>query len=98
WEAWGGGATQRLRLAGDFGLANLIMERAGLSNTIEFFDEPSSHMGQEGLLDVAETLHQRAVSSGKRILLVDHHTIDFGEFAGVITVLKDHKGSHVAMA
>jgi len=97
WESWGGGATQRLRLAGDFGLANLIMERAGLRNTIEVYDEPSKHMSQEGLLDMAETLYQRAISSGKRIFLVDHHAIDFGDFAGTITITKDKKGSHIPL-
>ena len=34
-EAYSGGETQRLRMAGDLGLANLIMERAGLTNTLE---------------------------------------------------------------
>lgn len=94
-EAWSGGETQRLRLAGDLGLANLIMERAGLRNTIEFFDEPSAHMTQGGLLDLAETLAQRAETEGKRIFLVDHHAIDFGGFQGVITITKDEKGSHL---
>ncbi len=94
-EAWSGGETQRLRMAGDLGLANLIMERAGLENTIEFFDEPSSHMSQEGLLDLCDTLAQRAQRDDKVIILVDHHAIDFGDFAGVITVTKDEGGSHV---
>ena len=62
-EAWSGGITQRLRLAGDLGLSNLIMERAGLRSTIEFFDEPSRHLSQEGKLDLAETLNQRAIST-----------------------------------
>ena len=36
-EAYSGGETQRLRMAGDLGLANLIMERAGLTNTLELY-------------------------------------------------------------
>ncbi len=96
YEAYSGGETQRLRLAGDLGLANLIMERAGLSNTIEVFDEPSKHLSQEGLLDLAETLCHRAQEQGKRILLVDHHVVDFSGFAGTITVVKDQQGSHLA--
>ncbi len=93
YESFSGGETQRLRLAGDLGLANLIMERAGLSNTIEVFDEPSKHLSQEGLLDLAETLCHRAQEQGKRILLVDHSIIDFSGFAGTITVIKDSNGS-----
>mgnify|MGYP001608433944 CR=1 FL=1 len=97
-EEWSGGETQRLRLAGDLGLSNLIMERAGLTGMIEFYDEPSKHMSPQGLLDLAETLHQRALATGKRIFLVDHHLIDFGDFAGVLTVIKDDKGSRLDYA
>lgn len=94
--AWSGGESQRLRMAGDLGLANLIMERAGLENTIEMFDEPSKHLSQEGLNDLAETLAVRAEASGRRILLIDHNTMDFGGFANTITVIKDKNGSRLA--
>lgn len=92
-ESWSGGETQRLQLAGDLGLANLIMTQAGLEGKIEFYDEPSAHLSQQGLLDLAETLQQRAVSTGKRIFLIDHHTIEFGGFAGTITAVRGKKGS-----
>ncbi len=95
YESWCGGETQRLRLAGDLGLADLIMERAGLSSGFEAFDEPSQHMGDEGLADLAETLAERAENSGKICFLVDHHNIDFGGFAGTINIIKDEKGSHI---
>lgn len=83
-------------MAGDLGLANLIMERAGLTSTVEFYDEPSRHLSQEGLLDLAESLCQRAESQGKRVFLVDHNVIDFSGFAGTITVVKDDHGSRLA--
>lgn len=95
WEAWSGGESQRLRLAGDLGLANLIMEQAGLRNSIEFFDEPSAHLTQGGLLDVAETLHQRALQANKRIFLVDHNAIDFGDFADRLYITKGRLGSRL---
>lgn len=98
YEAYSGGETQRLRLAGDLGLANLIMERAGLTNTIEFFDEPSQHLSQEGMLDLAETLNDRALTMNKRIWLIDHHTLDYGDFAGTYTVVKDKNESHIEEA
>ena len=95
WEAWSGGEAQRLQLAGDLGLANLIMRQAGLYSTVEFHDEPSKHLSKAGLMDLAETLHQRAIDDGKRIFLVDHNMPEFGEFAGVITVTKGAEGSAI---
>lgn len=92
YESFSGGETQRLRLAGDLGLANLIMERAGLVNTLEIYDEPSRHLSQEGLLDLAETLAVRATAQGKVILLVDHNAVDFA-FQGTFTIVKDGAGS-----
>jgi DNA repair exonuclease SbcCD ATPase subunit len=93
-ESYSGGETQRLRLAGDLGMANLIMERAGLHNTIEFFDEPSQHLSQEGVLDLAETLQQRATDLGRRLFIIEHQLLDY-PYAGVITVTKDANGSWV---
>ena len=96
WESWSGGETQRLQLAGDLGLANLIMQRAGLRNTIEFFDEPSTHLSQQGMMDLANLLHDRAITEGKRIWIVDHTSItNFGEFQGVITARKTANGSTI---
>jgi DNA repair exonuclease SbcCD ATPase subunit len=94
-EAYSGGATQRLRMAGDLGLANLIMLRAGLTSGVEFFDEPSRHLSTEGQLDLAETLMQRALTDKKAIWLVDHNLIDFG-FTGTLTVVKTAAGSQLS--
>ncbi len=96
-EAWSGGETQRLRLAGNLGLANLIMERAGLTGTIEFYDEPSRHMTTGGLMDLADALHYRAHNSHKRIFLVDHHLLDC-TFDGTFVAVKDSSGSRLEAA
>jgi DNA repair exonuclease SbcCD ATPase subunit len=97
WENWSGGETQRLQLAGDIGLSNLIMHQAGLQNTIEFFDEPSTHLSQEGMLDLANMLHERALNEDKAIWIVDHAAIqNFGNFQGVIKVRKDNDGSSLS--
>jgi len=93
WESFSGGETQRLRQAGDFGLANLILAQAGLMSTIEFFDEPTQHMSQEGWNDLADTLHQRALLEKKTIWMIDHNIPDFGDFAETIKVIKDDNGS-----
>lgn len=94
-EAWSGGEAQRLQLAGDFGLANLIMTQAGLVNKVEFFDEPSSYLSPQGLIDLAETLRERALNEGKKIFWIDHHSLDFGDFEGTYTVVKDEQGSRL---
>jgi len=98
WESWSGGETQRLQLAGDLGLANLIMHQYGLNNTIEMYDEPSTHLSPEGMLDLANMLYERAISENKRIWIVDHTDItNFGEFEGTITAMKDHNGSTITI-
>jgi len=93
-ESYSGGETQRLRLAGDLGMANLIMERAGLVSTIECFDEPSRHLSQEGMLDLAETLYQRAIDQRKRIFVIEHNLLDY-PYTGAVTVVKDADGSRI---
>lgn len=93
-EAWSGGETQRLCLAGDIGLSNLIMEQAGLEAKVEFYDEPSEHLSAEGLQDLAETLADRAEEQGKQIFLIDHHVIEFGRFTDVFRITRDKEGSH----
>lgn len=98
WETWSGGETQRLQLAGDLGLANLIMQSVGLDNKIEIFDEPSTHLSIEGMMDLANTLHERALEEGKRIWIVDHTSIaNFGEFEGIIIARKDRNGSSISI-
>lgn len=96
WENWSGGETQRLQLAGDLGLSNLIMTQAGLINTIELYDEPSTHLSVEGMVDLANLLHDRAINEQKTIWIIDHAEIaNFGDFKGVISVEKGKNGSRI---
>lgn len=96
WESWSGGETQRLELAGTLGLANLIMQQAGLQNKIELFDEPTKHLSGEGRDDLANTLHERAIAEGKKIWIADHSAIsNFGAFKDTITVRKSKNGSSI---
>lgn len=92
WESWSGGETQRLRLAGDLGLSNLIMERTGLRNAIEFYDEPSEHMSAEGREDLVDTLYERAHNTNRKIWLVEHNTLSFGGFSGVLKLVMGKDG------
>jgi DNA repair exonuclease SbcCD ATPase subunit len=96
WENWSGGETQRLQLAGDLGLANLIMVQNGLVNTFEAYDEPSQHLSPEGMMDLANLLHERAVTENKTIWIADHTSIaNFGDFQGIIKIKKDDNGSSI---
>lgn len=96
WESWSGGESQRLQLAANVGLSNLIMQQAGLVNTIEFYDEPSTHLSPEGMMDLANLLHDRAINEEKQIWIVDHAAItNFGEFKGIVTVRKTKNGSEL---
>src|SRR5258706_6988595 len=89
------GETQRVKLAGCFGLANLIMERSGLVSKVEMYDEPSEHMTEEGIADTLNTLRDRAINSERVIVVVDHHAISYGDFAGTIMIEKDENGSRI---
>lgn len=95
WEAWSGGESQRLRLAGTMGLANLILDSHGIESNIEVFDEPSAHLSTSGIEDLADLLYSRAHTLQKQVWLVDHRTIDYGGFSSVVTVVKDSDGSHL---
>lgn len=92
WESWSGGETQRLRLAGAIGLSNLILSKAGIESQIEFYDEPSQHVSPEGIDSIVSTLHDRAIELPKQIWLVDHQTLDYGNFSGILKVIKTRKG------
>jgi len=92
-ESWSGGESQRLILAGSMGLSNLVLARYGLSKPIEVWDEPSSYLSEHGILDLLEMLKLRARTERKQIWIVDHRTLEFGGFAGVLTAVKDTTGN-----
>ncbi len=95
WEAWSGGESQRLRIAGTAGVANLICSRLGIVGSTEFWDEPSTWLGGEGITDLLEVLANRAEQEKKAILLADHRVLSYGRFAGTVTIVKDEHGSHI---
>ncbi len=95
WEVWSGGESQRLRLAISLGFSNLICSRMGIQPNVEFFDEPSQWLSESGIQDLLTVLATRAERQKKIILLADHRALDFGGFAGTISVVKDQDGSRV---
>ena len=59
-------------------------------------DEPTHHLDADGISDLIEALKTFATEQKKAVWLIDHHTLDFGGFDGVIKVVKDEDGvSHL---
>ncbi len=97
WEVWSGGESQRLRVAISMGFANLITSRLGVQPNLELWDEPSTWLSEAGIQDLLSVLATRAERQKKVILLADHRALDFGGFAGTISVIKDQDGSRITV-
>jgi DNA repair exonuclease SbcCD ATPase subunit len=96
WEAWSGGEAQRLRLACNMGLADLIRARTGTGLDLEVWDEPTRDLSGQGVQDLLVALEARAQQEGRAIWLVDHRTHSFGGFAGGAVVTKTDAGSAIS--
>lgn len=92
WEAWSGGESQRLRLAAQLGVANLLCSRLGMEIDFEFWDESTTWLPKQGVEAFLTALQERAHRYQKRIFLADHHAFDF-PFDGVLVVEKGEEGS-----
>jgi len=95
WEAWSGGESQRLRLAANMGLADLIRARTGTTINLEVWDEPTQGLSPKGVADLLECLASRAKAEGRQIWIVDHRSYEFGGFAGTTTIVKAPSGSRI---
>lgn len=93
WEVWSGGEAQRLRLIGTAALSSVLLNHVGISTNLEIYDEPTIGLGKEGVYDLVEMLAQRAKTTKKNILLIDHHAIESVHFTQTILVTKDKHGS-----
>ena len=92
-ESWSGGESQRLRLAISMGLSDLILGYLGVQSNLEFWDEPSTWLSASGIQEMLGVLHDRARRNQTQLWLADHRSLDYGQFAGVITVVKRKEGS-----
>jgi DNA repair exonuclease SbcCD ATPase subunit len=95
WEAWSGGEAQRLRLAANMGLSDLIRSRTGASLPLEVWDEPTEGLSHQGIQDLLETLETRARVEQRQIWVVDHRAHAFGGFAGGAEIIKTNSGSRI---
>lgn len=97
-EAWSGGEGQRLRLATQAGLADLIRSRTGCDLPLEVWDEPTEHLSPQGVVDLLDALRDRARQENRQIWVVDHRSLGYGGFTGVVTAIKDERGSRFEAA
>ena len=95
WESWSGGERQRMRLAGAMGLANLISNHSGFHCNLEIWDEPSTSLSPRGLNDLLEALHRRALDLDKQIWIVDHHSLSYGGFEKIYTIVHEEEGAYI---
>lgn len=93
WEAWSGGERQRLVVAAQMGFANLSRARTGADFSMEVWDEPTKGMSPQGVQDLLEALHTRALREQRVIWVVDHRTLGYSKFAGQVGVIKTAEGS-----
>lgn len=98
WDSWSGGEAQRLRLAAQCGLSNLIRSRTGCDFPLEVWDEPTEGLSEEGITDLLTALNERAIREQRVIWVVDHRALGYGGFAGTSTIVKDEKGSRVVQS
>lgn len=95
WKSWSGGETQRLRLAGALGMADLILSCFGATPGLEVWDEPSLYLSQQGIADLLDVLRDRALTSHRKIFLIDHRNLDITGFASVQTVVREQDAVEV---
>lgn len=88
WNSWSGGESQRLRLAGALGMADLITAKCKQQPMFEVFDEPTAMLSNKGIESLIEVLKDRAVRSGKLIFLIDHRDLPTMKFEKIYTVVK----------
>lgn len=93
WSAWSGGEAQRLRLVGAMALSQVLLGRAGVTSNLEVLDEPGRHMSSRGIDDLCTFLAQRARELKRKIVLVDHMSIENSNFRSTIMVTKTKHGA-----
>lgn len=95
-NVWSGGEGQRLRLAGIFGMIDFIQNYNNVEFNIEIYDEPTTWLSNAGIVNLMETLAQRASSTDRRIMVIDHRDLEsLGTFDSAIAVVKDSTGTYI---
>lgn len=94
-ESWSGGELQRLKVAVQAAMIDLIRSRTGGGWRFEVWDEPTQHLSGRGIDDLMSFYRDRANTQQLEIWVVDHRSLSGGEFMSQLTVTKQNKGSSV---
>ena len=96
YESWSGGELQRLKVAVQAALIDLIRSRTGGGWRFEVWDEPTQHLSQTGISDLIGFLRERSRTQDLEVWVVDHRTLTDGSFQSQITVVKKDNGSRLS--
>lgn len=94
-SVWSGGELQRLKLAGNFALADLILGWYGIETNLFILDECSQHLSEEGIEDLVSVLED--ISRAKDVFLIENRNFKIKGFDNIITIIKDKEGSRIEM-
>ncbi len=95
-ECYSGGEGQRIRLSVTMGLVDFIKNRRGVRSNILILDEPTQFLSEGGIEDLIDFLREKAKEDNLKIFLIDHRNLNtYGQFSGVLTVIKDLSGSRI---
>lgn len=94
-ETWSGGELQRLKLATQAAMCDLIRSRFGGAMALEVWDEPGQHLSQRGCADMMAFFRERAATLGIEIWIVDHRSTASGEFDQQLVVTRTKQGTVV---
>lgn len=95
WKGWSGGELQRLKIAAQAAMIDLVRSRMGGGWAFEVWDEPTAHLSASGIGDLTRFFRERARALQFEVWIVDHRTLSGGEFTYEIRVTKDPTGSTI---
>lgn len=94
-ESWSGGELQRLKIATQAAMCDLIRSRFGVAMALEVYDEPGQHLSSRGCADMMHFFRERAWALDIEIWIVDHRSTTSGEFDQQLVVTKRKDGTIV---
>lgn len=94
-ETWSGGELQRLKIATQAAMCDLIRSRFGGAMALEVWDEPGQHLSTRGCRDMMAFFRERAATLGIEVWIVDHRSTTSGEFDQQLVVTRTRRGTSV---
>ncbi len=94
-ESWSGGELQRLKIATQAAMCDLIRSRFGGGMALEVWDEPGQHLSTRGCADMMAFFRERAATLGIEVWIVDHRSTTSGEFDQQLVVTRRRGGTIV---